>query len=313
LDGNYAFVAVRGEWQDKPGHLRVVNISDPVNPVEAGNYDLPTYWPVAIAVHDNNIYVTSSTGIYVYEFSSSTISGKVIDIHNNPIKNVNIEMSTGFSIKTSMDGTYVTPELPSGTYTLTPLLSGYVFYPPARVVNVPPPEVNQDFIILSPPVTTTLQPFTSSRLLFTDTQGLPTNLFFPTGTVSLTTNIEYEPLGKLPPPTGNAFAAHAFDLKASRDGNILSELTFSKPVSVTIEYSAEDVRVISDTQGLGLWWRDGGEWQAASQSCENPGGTSHILGDRMISTPVCKTGQYALFGPTYEAFLPIVGNGKLLP
>jgi hypothetical protein len=310
LEGDYAFVAVRGDWPDLSGHLRVLDNSDPANPFEVGYYDLPTHWPVSIAVLDGIIYITSVTGVYVYQFSSSSISGSVVDVQNNPIINVHIAVSTGFSATTLVDGSYTTPGLPSGTYVITPSLTGFVFAPPTRTVTLPPAAVNQDFTILSPPVATTLEPFASSNLTYTDTQGLPTSLIFPAGTVTTTTDMVLNPFGRLPAPSGKAFAGHAFELTASRGGVLLANLTFLIPVNVTINYSVDDVSVISDTQSLRLWWWEEGEWQLAAESCVNPGESVHNLGERIISTPICRSGRYALFGLTFQAFLPIVGNGQ---
>jgi hypothetical protein len=310
LEGDYAFVAVRGDWPDLPGHLRVLDLADPANPVEVGYYDLPMDWPVAIAVLDGVIYITNVTGVFVYQFSSSTISGFVVDVHNKPIENVDIGVSAGFSTTTSVDGSYTTPGLPSGTYIITPSLTGFVFSPPSRTVALPPAAVNQDFTILSPPVETTLEPLASSHLTYTDTQGLPTTLFFPAGTVTITTDVVLNPLGRLSAPSGKAFAGHAFDLLASRSGIALASLKFLTPVSATINYNLADVEVISDTKGVSLWWWEAGEWQMAAQSCVIPGEVAHNLAGRIISTPICTTGRYALFGPTHQAYLPIVGNGK---
>jgi len=277
LEGGYAFVAVRGDWPDLPGHLRVLELSDPANPVEVGYYDLPTHWPVSIAVLDGVIYITSVTGVYVYQFSSSTISGSVVDVHNKPIENVDIGVSAGFSTTTSVDGSFTTPGLPSGTYIITPSLNGFVFSPPTRTVALPPAAVNQDFTILSPPVETTLEPLASSHLTYTDTQGLPTTLFFPAGTVTITTDVVLNPLARLSAPSGKAFAGHAFDLLAYRSGIALSDVNFLTPVSVTINYSVEDVDVISDTKDVSLWWWEAGVWQVAAQSCVTPGEVAHNL------------------------------------
>jgi hypothetical protein len=233
-----------------------------------------------------------------------------MDVHNEPIENVHIEVSTGLSTTTSVDGSYTIPGLPSGTYTVTPSLAGYIFSPPARTVTVPPTAVNQDFTILTPPIGTTLEPFAFSYLTYTDTQGLPTNLSFPTGTVTTTTAVTFNPLGRMPAPFGQSFAGHAFELTANREGETLSNLVFLKPVSVTVHYSLKDVSVISETQSLDLWqWVDG-EWLPATESCLVANETFHNLVERIISTPICTTGQYALFGPTYQTYLPVVSKGN---
>lgn len=311
LEGDYAFVAVRGDWIDRRvGSLRVLDISVPSNPVEVGSHEIPDYYPLGIAVRDGTVYVTSAAGIYVYQYTSNSIRGSVVDVHNDPVENVHISVSTGLSTTTSVDGSYTIPGLPSGTYTVTPSLAGFVFFPPARTVTVPPTAANQDFMILSPPIGTTLEPFAFSDLTYTDTQGLPTDLFFPTGTVTTTTDMIFNPLGRLPAPFGQSFAGHAFELTATREEETLFNLVFLKPVSVTIQYSLEDVSVISDTQSLGLWHWTAGEWRPAAQSCLAADETSNNLVERIISTPICMTGQYALFGPTYQAYLPIVGKGN---
>ena len=118
------------------------------------------------------------------------------------------------------------------------------------------------------------------------------------------------PLGRLPAPVGQSFAGHAFQLAATREGENLPNLNFLEPVSVTVHYSTQDVSVISETQSLDLWHWVEGRWQPAAHSCLVADGTHHNLDERIISTPICTIGQYALFGPTYQVFIPVVSNGN---
>jgi hypothetical protein len=46
----------------------------------------------------------------------------------------------------------------AGTYTLTPMLAGYSFYPPTRTLTLPPNAGPQSFTILPEPVSATLTP-----------------------------------------------------------------------------------------------------------------------------------------------------------
>ncbi len=87
------------------------------------------------------------------------------------------------------------------------------------------------------------------------------------------------------------------------------ELVFSLPLTVTVHYSELDVRLITDTGRLDLYWRTGVEWGGAAASCDPPGSPSHNLEQRRFSLPVCRPGALALFGPTRQTFLPLVLRG----
>lgn len=113
----------------------------------------------------------------------------------------------------------------------------------------------------------------------------------------------------MPGPVGQSSAGHAFQLVATREGENLINLHYFKPVSVTVHYSVQDVSVISETWCLDLWHCVEGEWQLAAQPCLVADETYQNLDERMISTPICTTGQYVLFGPKYQISLSVVSNG----
>jgi hypothetical protein len=86
----------------------------------------------------------------------------------------------------------------------------------------------------------------------------------------------------------------------------ISDFTFNAPVTTTIHYSDAGVRVVADESQLSLWWWDGSAWQDASQTCDPPSTYMRDLEENVIGIPICRSGKYALFGPTEQAYLPIV-------
>jgi hypothetical protein len=105
---------------------------------------------------------------------------------------------------------------------------------------------------------------------------------------------------------GYAFTSHAFDLAASRAGLPLASLAFSVPVTVTIGYSVTDVQVVSDKSLLALMEWTGGGWREVTLVCgSEPTQTSGSV-ILAYSVPICETGQFALFGPTHQAYFPLM-------
>ncbi len=71
-----------------------------------------------------------------------TVTGRVT---GDALANVVLVADNGITATTDSTGNYTVTGLISGTYTLTPTLSGYAFTPPARTISVPPDRSGQDF------------------------------------------------------------------------------------------------------------------------------------------------------------------------
>jgi len=244
------------------------------------------------------------------------ISGQVRHANGLPAPGVTISAGASLSTSTDSAGAFSFSLDIDGTFLLTPTLSDYIFWPAQRTVRVPPNAAGQIFTLLARPVSITLSagaPISSTRLIYTDTQNLTTTLDFPAGTVSETTTLILTPT-LASQFTDHAFTGHAFELAAYQGGELRPGLAFSVPVTVTIHYSEQDLRVVSDEEGLVLllwtgsgWllWTGSG-WQDAAGSCDPFSSYGRDLAGRVLTLPICRPGALALFGPTEQSYLPLI-------
>ena len=259
------------------------------------------YGATAVAVKGNSLYVTSGeNGLFVMQLSGA-IAGQITTSAYEPVAGVTVALNSSLNVTTTTDGSYTFTSLPAGSHSVTPTLPGYVFWPPSRTLNVPSlAATTTNFVLLPQPVSTNIDPGTAITLSYTDTQGLRTDLFFPSGAVSQTTALTVTPVmidHRLP---NQAFTGHAFDVVAQPDQ------VFNVPVTVTIRYSDLDVRVISDENSLVLLWWDGSSWTEAAATCTPSSVYQRDVLNNTISLPICRTGRYVLFGPTHPVYLPLV-------
>lgn len=281
--------------------LRVFDISLPETPVELA-YFPGLGFQSHVAAGNGVVYLTiDSVGLFLLELAGS-IQGTVLQPNRMPAAEVTISANGTYTTTTSPAGTYSLVDLEAGSYTVTPFYPGYTFSPLQREVSVPP-NAAANFTLLPMPVSADLSPGITSTLTYTDIQGLPTGLRFPPGAVLSDTQVVLTPTIKMD-LAGNAFTGHAFELAATQQGALIPELSFSASVSVTIQYSAADTALISDPAGLALWWWDGTAWQDAAASCPVPENNLKAGADGSFQGSICKTGVFALYGPTHPIFIP---------
>jgi hypothetical protein len=313
ISGHHAFIISPtmwlGDWIKIQGSLRVVDISNPISPTEVGFYyppDAPLSNPMDVAESDGYILLADDRdgGLFILRYGFS-ITGRVTQPNGQPVPGVTISSSSEMTI-TSETGQYTFYNILTGTYVLTPTLADYTFQPATRTVSLPPDAYGQNFVILPRPVSITLTPgmsATIASLVYTDTQGLPTRLDFSADAVSQTTTIMVTPtlVGSV---NGFAFAGHAFELAAYQAGNPITG--FNVLVTVTIHYSADDVRVVTDDHQLALWWWNGSGWQDAVHPDTLMLFDVREATNNMISNPIRRVGLFGLFGPTHQSYLPSV-------
>jgi hypothetical protein len=302
VDGRYVYFVNRSVFQ-------AVDVTNPAAPVDAGAHLLVNggqadLYSSLVAAAGGYAYVAGGTrGLAVIRLGHS-ISGRVT--HANglpaPIAGVTISAGAGLTATTDLSGTYTLDNKSGGSHILTPALAGYSFWPASRSVTIAADARGQDFVALAGPISTTLTPGAPAGLTSLDTQGLPTQLGIPAGAVAVNTTLVLTPTVATSIYTW-AFAGHAFDLAAFQSGTPTPDLLLSAPVTVTISYSSGDTRLISNPAGLTLRWWNGSSWQDAAATCSPVAPSVRDLIARTISVSLCRTGHFALFGPTQQVYL----------
>ncbi|CAG0937334.1 hypothetical protein TFLX_06259 [Thermoflexales bacterium] len=288
--------------------LKVLNVADPLHITEGASYPT-TRVAQSVALTGQYVYVVDG-GLYVLAQNLLTMTGQVANHYLSPMADVSLEADNGSTTMTGSDGRYLLTGLAWGTHVVTPTRAGYVFSPPTHTVTLPPSATAQDFMMLPAPVSMTLTPGGVGLILsYTDTQGLVSRLDFPPNSTATTVTIVLTPT-LVSSLRGWAFAGHAFDLTVYQDDALQPTFTFSESVTVTIPYSPRDIALVTDPAQLELrqWMTD--RWQAAGQGCS--GSIRQALSTTQLSSifsgTLCAAGRFALFGPTHEAFLPIISR-----
>ncbi len=296
-----------------PG-LRAMDVSDPTHPVRVGFQPLTSGGVTQLAAANNHLYATYEEsingegftgGLLILDFVPPHIAGQVADLNGSPVPSVTLTLDTGLTTTTNISGSYSFSPLQWMTYTLTPTLPGYAFWPSSQTVALPPAAEGINFVRLAQPVWITTTPGALATLTYTDTRGLPTTLIFPGSAFSQTTTIALTPTIAYP-PAHLGFTSHAFDLAAYQSGVPVNDWAFQTPVTVTIHYSADDLHIIRDEGTLALWRWDGQMWSDAAETCEPVSSYQREPDQNLLSLPICRAGYYALFGPTNSVLLPII-------
>jgi hypothetical protein len=304
VDGRYVYFVNKSVFQ-------AVDVSNPAAPVDAGTYLLGNggqadLYSSLVAAAGGYAYVAGGNrGLAVIRLGRS-ISGRVTHANGLPtaLAGVTISASVGLTATTDLSGTYLLNDISGGSHILTPALAGYGFWPASRSVTISSNALGQDFVALTGPVSATLTPSAPAGLTSVDTQGLPTQLDLPAGAVAANTTLVFTPT-IVERPRGLAFAGHAFNLAASQSGTTAPDLLLSAPATVTISYSVGDVRLVSNQASLALWWWNGSGWQDASATCNPAVATTRDPASKTISVAICRTGRFALYGPTQQVYLPL--------
>jgi len=287
--------------------LHLYDTSDPTALQELGSYD-PAEYTVGVSLAGGVIYLFNRS-TYLLRYADPalpTISGRITHANRLPFAGARVSAgSTAFDQVTDAQGMFTYRALADGSYSLVPSLPGYAFSPPSRTVSVPPSASGQNFTILPEPVEIDFLPGTSATLSYTDTQGLPTWLDIPADASSSPLTLHVFPAAA-DGSADYAFAGHAFELAADPGSALSPDFTFDSPLTVTIQYSADDTAVISGRHSLSLWWWDGSTWQDAAQSCSPETAYSRDPDNYTLSLPICQTGIFKLMGPTNRVLLPVI-------
>jgi hypothetical protein len=286
--------------------LHILNIFDPTHIVESAYFQTQRE-VLGLAASDGLIYTGTYHGLYVLHYQGPSIIGQVIRPNGQPVPGTNITSSIGVSTTSDATGIFTFTGVLSTTVVLTATLGDVLFSPPELTITQPFERNTQNFVALGIPATSVVKPELSAHLPFTDTQNLVSELEVPAGAITRTTTLSITPT--LATSNGGvAFAGHAFSLSATYNGAEVPEFATTKPMTVTIRYSDEDISVVSDESGLLLkvWTAKG--WQAAGQTCAAPVPERRTPALNQVTAEICRGGTFALFGPTHQLYLPVVGS-----
>ena len=115
--------------------MRIINISDPANPFEAGHYNEIGY-AYSVFSHNGAVYLgVNNAGLFVFGFDLAApiriISGYVRDAGGPGLSGVQLNLygSASLRVATTATGYYAFGVPDAGDYTVTPLKNGYTFSP----------------------------------------------------------------------------------------------------------------------------------------------------------------------------------------
>lgn len=295
-----------------PGRLRALDLSIPAQPSNLGTFDrrslalaraLTTAGPYVLAADAEGVLVARA---------GSRIGGRATDHNGVGLSGVTVSIEPdAVDVATGSDGSFAFDRLPSGSVTIRAEREGWVFQPPAWEASIPPDIGGVPFTALAAPrrVTLSAGDGVTATLVYTDPQGASTGLAFPAGAVTTSLEVEVRPEIPAHPPAGRAFAGHAFSLLAYRDGRRVEPgVEFGAAVSVTIRYTAADVRLLRPGAEPELGRSIEGAWTAAGADCPGAGPARVDGTRRVVTAALCRTGAYGLFGPTRQLFLPLAGR-----
>ncbi len=227
------------------------------------------------------------------------VAGRITDAQGRPMAGVTVSAG-GRSAQSGADGRYLLTDLAAGTYLVTPQRAGYVFTPLSRLVTLPPGVDEVNFVMAPLPAVVGLTPGVARTVTLTDTLGQTTVITFPAGAVTQTTTATVR---LQPGQTGGGYYSPdmAFTVET------LPALTeFAQPLAVTLRYAPGATGPLVDKQALLLWYWTGAEWIEAGATCNPALLQEHDQGARRVQAGVCRTGLYALRGPSRQIHLPLV-------
>jgi hypothetical protein len=101
------------------------------------------------------------------------------------------------------------------------------------------------------------------------------------------------------------FAGHAFELEAYVGGTLRPGYVFSKPFTITIHYSDDDVAGL-DEDDLKLYYWDGSAWEDAASTCTPESNYDRHPEDNWLAVPICHLSEFALGSKGGGVYLPII-------
>jgi hypothetical protein len=285
--------------------LVVVDLSDPTRPQELARLQMPGFGE-AVSFSDGYLYASNGDGgLSIYQTAAA--AGQVRDVNGRPYSGVTIQDNLQALGVSGLSGAFTLDAQSGQALTLRPQMLDYAFWPPERALTASDALRGQDFTILASPVSAYLEPGITTTLRYTDTAGLSTEFSLPPEVASWADRVIVTPTVAGPPP-GLTFAGHAFELAFQPAGSRSQDAVLTAPISVMIAYSRANIRLVSVEQQLALYWWDGQGWVDAAEVCQPATQALMDFQNHLLKTNLCQAGRYALLGPTWRTFFPLVSR-----
>ena len=280
--------------------LHIVDLANPAAPHTLNRYDT-ALTNVQVSAQNGMVALFSIDGVVLLQRAAS--AGVVVDTLGLPIAGATLTASDQ-TTASGFRGTYRVPaslalRADSGGG-ITAGLAGFTSWPTQRSA-AEAAAGTANFVMLAPPSTVVVTPSTGATAIFTDTSGATTAITVSSDAVATPTTLTLTPQVS-PDLTDWAFAGHAFELGTADDA------AKTLPATVTLTYRNSEIRLVADKAQLRLRRWDGTLWQDAGDGCAINGVAQHNLAAKTLTVPICRTGRYALFGPTTRLFLPALGS-----
>lgn len=302
--GNYLYVAANNS---EGGRVEIVDFTDPAAPIPIGSYQ---------TIHPLSSVNIVAGYLYVIEDGSA---GRlhVLDISNPAAPT---EVNTYYHpwyLGTTLNGSllvegnyaYVGHNVLDISDPANPTLIGFHPVPGEWAVKGDYIYVIERaggwYVLKQTPVMVPLTPGVSASLTYTHYQHFPTHFNFPAGSVTEPITITVNP-STAEDIAGYSFARHTFGLSAVQGETTLPDFIFATPITITLRYSHDDVRLVSNESELALWvWTENG-WQDATETCHVPAPYVRDIVNNVLTLTICQTGRFALFGPTHQRYFPLI-------
>jgi parallel beta-helix repeat protein len=147
-----------------------------------------------------------------------------------------------------------------------------------------------------------VSPSAEAVILASSADGVSTTIEFPAGCVTQSTSVAYLAIFSVNTlPTGLRFGGRGFVLEGYRNGQLLRSLVLVKPVTVTIQYTDDDMTGL-DESTIELRYWNGHSW-----SLEGISVTGHDIEANELVASVQHLSEFAIFAQfKNRIYLPVV-------
>jgi hypothetical protein len=146
------------------------------------------------------------------------------------------------------------------------------------------------------------------RLVYNDGVGGGIVVDVPPGAVATPVTLVYNTVEFAGGTVGDmVFAGRSFQIEAQIGGQVVKQMAFARPVSVSVIYDPSAVSAVGADK-LALYVEEEGEWVDAATTCSPMSTYRHDAAAHMLRVDICHLSEYALFAGGMKVYLPEIGK-----